>query len=468
MQIGNTVADTLASHIVSASFDRIPETTIEAAKRAIIDSIGVAWAGTAERTCPEVYRALLSCGGRPDATVWPFGTKLPAASCAYINSLFASALDYDTIHAEAVMHSDIVVLPAAWAIAEQQHASGREFLTAYVVGSDLACRLGLATTKSAGWFYTSVLGVFGAAAAASKLLHHDERRMRNALALAFLQASGSYQCVLERSLAKRHLSALAARSGVFAAILANSDVEGPAEVFEGKFGLHALFGTGNPAKLVEALGERYESANVSFKYYPCCYCSHAAIEGILSLERTHGYIEPTNIQRVTVVLSPYMAELVGGPFTLSDADPQVTAQFSVRYAVAVAVLRRRFSLADLEPAAISDPRVREIANLVEVQLDLESQATVTPVDVILSTRDGHVYKQRVETIPGMPERSLTDAELVDKFFAGVTRGAAPLGRQTGQKLLQRIRHLDAVPDMQKFFDENDDVSYPSSPWANQG
>src|SRR3546814_2809427 len=109
----------------------------------------------------------------------------------------AAALDYDSVYEIGSVHPDIVALPAAWAVAERQHATGKDFITALIVGCDLICRLGRATLRNSGWFYTSVHGVFGAAAAASKLLGLDATATRDAFGLALSQRSEEHTSELQ-------------------------------------------------------------------------------------------------------------------------------------------------------------------------------------------------------------------------------------------------------------------------------
>jgi 2-methylcitrate dehydratase PrpD len=444
------VVELISGSVAGLKYEMIPQAAVEATKCAMLDTLAVGWAGTAATTCPEIYQQFRADGGRPEATVWGYGERLPAASTAYVNSLFASALDYDSIHGEAVIHSDIVVLPAVLAIAERQECSGREFLTSLIAGSDLACRLGLSTERSRGWFCTSTFGVIGAAAGASKLLGHGPILLQNAISLAFLQASGSYQAALEQSLAKRHLSALAARAGVFAAILADSGVSAPKQVFQGRFGLYALYDNGDPDMLVRDLGRRFEGANVNLKYYPCCYCSHAAIDGVLALKRERSEIQAENVERVQLVLSAYMNQLVGAPFDPSE-NPQVTAQFSVRYAVAVALLRGRFALEDLETAAILDPVARNIASRVDVIVDPANQGTVAPVDIVLTMRNQETIRRRVASVPGMSSQPLTNDQLLMKFRGCTGTGLVPLSEDKRNLLLKRIFALEEIQNMRHFF-----------------
>lgn len=177
----------------------------------MLDTLACAWAGRDAPGAPEAHGLVAADGGTPEATVWGYGGKLPAASAAFLNSLFGAALDYDAVN---TVHADVCVLPAALAVAERQRASGKEFLAAYALGADLASRLGGSITgQHRGWFTTSIYGVFGATAAAARLLRLDEATIAHAFGIALSQASGTQQANIEQALTKRLQSAFAARAG---------------------------------------------------------------------------------------------------------------------------------------------------------------------------------------------------------------------------------------------------------------
>jgi len=445
----NALRDKIGAHVSSVSYSDIPLAAIDAVKHSLIDIFAVAWAGAGADTCPEIYSMLHSQGGKGEATVWVHGDKLPATSCAYLNSVFASALDFDTIHEHGVVHSDICVIPAALAIAEQQGCSGEDLLAAIAVGTDLTCRLGSSAVTSSGWFGTSVYGAIGAAAASARLLELDASQTGNALGLAFLQSSGSYQSVVERSLSKRHMSGFAARAGVFAALLAKAGVDGPTGMFDGKFGLYALYDVGNPGDLIADLGTEFEGPHQSFKLYPSCYCNHAAICGTLELVHKHD-LKPEDINGIEVVISEYMNRLVGSQFD-PFANPQVAAQFSLQYAVSCAVIRRKFTLEDLRTDAVQESAVGEFAQQVNIHVDPASNGTAVPAIVGIRLNNDEVLNCHVEAIPGMPHRPLTPVEFSEKIDSCFGFGPVSLSSNQQDGLTRKVMSLEKVRDMDQFF-----------------
>eukprot|EP01041_Mallomonas_annulata_P015122 gene15122-32076_t len=191
---GSLPADTtrkFARWISGLRFDDLPVDVVAAAKRQVLDTVAVAWAGSSADGVDDVRQVVLACAGKPESRVWCYGDQLPATQAAFVNAMLASALDFDTLHDRGNVHSDGVVLPAVLALADARGASGQQLITALVAGGELMVRLGLAAGVSPGWFYSSVFGVFGAAAASAKLLDLDETRTLHALGIALSQAAGT-------------------------------------------------------------------------------------------------------------------------------------------------------------------------------------------------------------------------------------------------------------------------------------
>ncbi len=141
-----TVSGRLAQHVVATRIEDIPSAAIESSRRLALDTLAVAWAGSSAPGVASACELLKEEGGKAESTVWAFGGRLPARAAAFINSTSAAALDYDGMRAtdRGSVHSDSVVLPAAFAVAERVKASGSEFLAALVLGNDVVTRLGAA------------------------------------------------------------------------------------------------------------------------------------------------------------------------------------------------------------------------------------------------------------------------------------------------------------------------------------
>lgn len=438
----------IAQHISERHFEDLPQDVVACAKRLILDTLAVAWAGAGAVGCKDVYTLTSQQGGTPESSVWVHGDKIPSVSAAFVNSLFASALDFDSFHEAGTLHSDIVVLPAALAMAERQGSSGKEFLTAFVLATDLTCRLGLSTVLRTGWFFTAIHGVIGAAAATARLLRLDTNGIKDAMGLAYLNAAGTQQAAIERSFAKRLESAFAARSGVHAGLLANQGCDGPHDFLLGQFGLYRMYEDGDASVVTHNLGRRYELSQITIKRYPSCACTHAAIDAIHHLIDEHQ-LSPDQVLSIEVSLSPYMNRLVGAPFS-PKSNPQVSAQFSIQYALACGILFRRFGLDELDDAVIQDSRVLNMAKRVQVVVDKSNSGIMAPVTITVHTCSSKMLVETVTAVPGTPELPLSDCGILEKFRQCVQSGPRPLSEQTCQAVINKVLSLEQVDDMGGF------------------
>ncbi len=451
MNPDETVSGRLAAHVAALQHDRLPPRIVEHAKVVMLDTLAVSWAGSDAPGCREVHDLFAGDEGAPQATCWGFGTRLPAADAAFVNGTTAAALDYDSFGRDAPVHAAIVVLPAALAMAERVRATGREFLCALVAGNDVTCRIaGSLVSPHRGFAYTSVVAVLGAAAAAARLMKLDATATRHALGLAFQQAGGTQQANLEPALAKRLLSAFPARAGILAARLAAQGITAPAEIFEGRLGFHTLYQPVDPARLLDGLGERFDSDAVSIKGYPSCSCNHAAIAGMLSLVARHG-LQPEDVESVEVTASPYIVQLVGAPYAPGD-DPQVSAQFSLPYSIACALLRGRLGLAEIDPEAALDPALRALAARVTMRAEPAFTGTRAPVVLRVASRRHGLLEQRVDHVPGSDQAPLGAAAIDAKFDECLARGVRPLDVARIGQLRERVAGLEAIDDVSTFFD----------------
>ena len=398
----------------------------------------------------ELRRTVLGEGGSGPATVLADSRKMPAGSAALLNGMYAGALDFDGVYEKGSVHPDIVTLPAALATAEMQHASGREFLAALAIGNDIACRSGGAMQGNRGWFNTATHGVFGAAAAAAKLLDLDEEATAHALGLAFAQCAGTQQALVEKSVVKRMLSGMAARAGVFAALAAQNGITAPREVFEGKFGFWALYGEGEPSELLDRLGERFAATQLVTKKYPSCTANHVAIDAALALADRHD-LKARDIESINVTISPFMDGLVGGSFD-PGSNPQVAAQFSVQYSIACAIERRQLGIAEIQPDVIGDPTINALAKTVTIEVAQDWPGKFAPCDLSIEMRDGRQLTQHAAHTPGTPDNPMSLDDLKKKFADCAASGVKPMTAAQCKNAIERLLAIDAVEDMTRALD----------------
>ena len=435
----------LATWAAGLRYEDIPAPVVETAKRLLLDTLSVAWAGSGSDGIAPLHQMALRQGGAPDSRLWAFGESVTATQAAFLNGAMAAALDFDSVHDVATVHADIVVVPAVLAVAEQNNLSGKEFIAAYVAGDEILVRLGLAIKAHPGWFYTSVLGVFAAAAAAGRALRLDADGVLSAMGVALSRAAGTQQALVERAPTKRLQSAFAARDGVEAALLAQCGVSAPSEVFEGECGFESLYTKLDHAVVLDGLGRDYRFPSLTLKKYASCFCNHAAIEATLDLVARHR-LQANDIAEASVRISPFMARLVGAQFAPGD-NPQVSAQFSVQYSIASALARGRFSVDDIQPVAVADARVSALAGRVRVDVDSAHTGKFVPATVKVKTKSGAQFEATATELPGTPDHPMSGADHREKVLACFTSGARPMTPGGADRYIARIDRLEALSSM---------------------
>jgi 2-methylcitrate dehydratase PrpD len=435
----------LAEWAAGLRYEDLPAPAVTAAKRLLLDTLAVAWAGSDAEGIAPLRAFALAQGGAGESRLWVHGERVPAPQAALVNGAMAAALDFDSVHDVATVHADIVMAPALLALAERGALNGKELITAYVAGDELLVRLGLGIKTHPGWFYTSVLGVFASAAASARALRLDADGILSAMGIALSRSAGTQQALVERALTKRLQSAFAARDGVEAALLAQCGIGAPSEVFEGRCGFEALYTSLDHAAVLAGLGHDYRFPSLTLKKYASCFCNHAAIEATLELVGRHR-LAASDIAEASVRISPFMDKLVGSPFS-PGGNPQVAAQFSVQYSIATILARGRYSLDDLEPSSVLDPAVGALARRVRVEVDPALPGKFAPATVTLKTRNAMRFEATANELPGTPAHPLSDEEIRVKARACFMRGARPLTAGQSERLVDTVGRLEKLSSL---------------------
>jgi 2-methylcitrate dehydratase PrpD len=194
---------------------------------------------------------------------------------------------------------------------------------------------------------------------------------------------------------------------------------------------------------MDQLGERYEVTHLSAKPYPCCRLTHGAIDAALSLVQEHG-LKEGHVKEVVVETSPVVYDTVGHPFQIRD-NPQVDAQFSIAYTVAVAIQRGKVFLDDFEEEVVRQPATAALAKKVLVRVDerLPRHSTV----VTIYTTGGKVCSKRIDVFKGHPENPLRWEEFLEKFRECARYSAIPISGDRLEEMLACLQVIDRVQDI---------------------
>lgn len=443
----------IARNIVQTSYEDLPPQTVQITKRSILDCLGAMLAATTlGEGCREIVEIVNEGDGHGESTIVGFGGRAPAPLAAFANGALTHPLDYDDVDDFSRLHPTGSCLPAALAIAERMGGvDGKRFITALALGSDLVVRLGSCLEyQDSGWSHPPVFGVFGAAAAAGKLLGLDERGMVGALGMALNQAAGSWEGHVGAGSVFRGIrDAFAAKGGVMAALMAQKGLLGGQAVFEGKAGLFNLYFRGrfDPQRLGDRLGERFEGASISFKPWPSCRVIHTFLDATLRLVRQYD-IRAEQVKGVALTVgSDGLSRCLPAE---EKRRPQlaVDALFSLPYCVAVAIQRRNLALGDFSAEALRDPQVLSLAERVGWQYDKSyNRRLIEPATVEMKLRNGGTFSQHVDIAYGHPDNPISEADLEAKFRDCAACSVKPLPAATVDRVIAMASNLENEPDV---------------------
>lgn len=385
-----------------------------------------------------------------DCTVLGDPSGYTAPGAAMINGTLAHSLDFDDTHAAGSIHSGAPIVPAAFAAAEMVHASGEDVIAAIVAGYEIQIRLSLALGPSdhydRGYHPTATCGIFGAAAAAGKLLDLNAKELASAFGVALSQSAGSMQFLHEGGWTKRSHVGQAAMNGVIAASLAKEGFKGAVDAIEGDAGfLHAYTPNADAARAVADLGTVWETLNVAVKPYPSCRYSHAPLDALIAL-RSAQDIKPDDITKVTVGVSKTGWKIIGEPAARKHQPKSVVdGQFSMPFCAAVALRTGGLGWDDYAHH-LTDPDTLALCQRVDTVVDPRADAAFPDNmagSVCIETTT-NTYAAFVEMPKGEPGNFVSNDELLTKFngLASPYVGASAL-----DTMASGLLSLDKIDDI---------------------
>ena len=429
----------LAQFVAETRWQALPPPVVHQAKRALVNFFAVALTGCREPAIETALQSLSTFSAGRQATVIGRGERLDALSSAFLNAASANVLDFCDTHVPTVIHPTAPVAPALFALGELRRMSGRDLILAFVLGTEIECRIGLAMSPShyqRGWHITATCGVFGAAAASGKILALEAEPMVSALGLAATQAAGLCECL--GTPAKSVHVGNAARNGLWSALLAEQGLAGPAEPLTGGQGyFHALAETPRLSLLTDGLGERWEIMKTAFKPYPCGFVVHPVLDCVIDWRRAHP---DAAVEKVTVTGNPLLAARTDRPNISTSGQSQV----SVQHAVAAALVTGKAGVEQFGEACVNDPRVVALRGKVVVKRD-ESFAT-TAAAVEIATADGKRHELHQRAARGSDDNPMTDRDLEDKLREAAGQA---IPRNDVAALIEAIWTLEDCADIAK-------------------
>lgn len=429
----------LASFAARHRFEDLPANVVHDARRSLFNWLGVAIGASRHDTIDVAWSVVADVGGEPTASVLGRRERTDVLHAAFLNGTSSHVFDFDDTHLATIIHPSGPVAAPLFALAERDGASGAELINAFVMGVDVACRVGLAVYPEhydAGWHITSTTGVIGAAAASAVLLGADQETIQRAIGIATSQSSGIRAAfgTMTKSFHVGH----AAKSGLFAALLAKQGFTSSPEAIEDRRGFAIVLSTArNYDPIAHGLGERYEVSANSFKPFACGIVIHPSIDACIQL-RDHVADCIDDITSVELRVHPLVLELTGKRTPTTGLQ----GKFSVFHSAAVALIDGDGGEPQYSDARVRDPRVVALRDRVEAHPDPTIAEDEAVAKVTLA--DGTSHAIHVEHAIGSLDRPMTDEDLERKFRTLVEPVLGARRTQEAVELAWTIDRLDTL------------------------
>ena len=445
-----SISQAIAAFAANVDFDAIPEAVRECAKHHVLDVVGTALAATRFDFGQHALAGLLGIAEGGRSSVIGMGAELPLRDAALLNGILAHGLDFDDTHPAAIVHPSSSAFPCALGVAEHIDASGRDLLTAYILGVDVATRIGVAAKglmHAQGFHTTGLAGHFGCAIAAGKLLGLSPAKLALAQGLAGSTCSAVSEHRADGAWNKRMHPGWAAVGGITAASLARGGFVGTRRIYEGPDGLFRShtgdrLGDVDLDSMTAGLGTRWLIEEVAVKPYPICHLLHACADAALAVRRKHD-VRPQDIASVRALLHPDTFHYVCEPAAMRRRPvSDYMAKFSVQFVVAACFVRGRFGFAELETDALNDPEILALAQRVAHAADPDSAfPKYFSGGVVVRMKDGRELVHMEKINRGAGERALTADEIGAKYMdnAGLVL-SAPRARAIRNIVLDMDKH----------------------------
>ncbi len=440
-----TVTGPISQFAAALTFEQLSSDAVYQAKRFLLDSLGCALGGYRQHDVRIALDVFDEIGARGPCTVIGSGARFDAVSASLANALMIRCMDYNDIYWKQDPSHPSDIIPAALACCERAQSDGRELILGVVLGHEFEmrfCEAAFPGIRERGWHHAT-LTAFVSPIVAGRALHLAWEQIQHAIGIsASRHATLGAVTAGKLTMMKNTVDPMATQSGVLAALLAEKGYTGPEHVVDGKEGLTHCFGPEwKVSVLTDGLGDSWRITQCGMKAFPTEALTHAPISAVLDLVKEND-LKPDVVTKIHIRSLARSADILADP---SKYDPRSkeTADHSLPYVIAAALVDRQVTPQQFTPEKIMDPTIRAQLNKVEVVADPEIEKVfpaLQRVIVTISTSDGREFTRQLDYPKGDPRNPLTDREVEEKFEAL----AVPVLSQAAQKKVK-----DAVWNLEK-------------------
>ncbi len=452
--MSETVTARMARWASDLRFQDIGEGAVHEARRYLLDSLGCAFGGYQQEDVKIALAVLSETGGSGACTIFGSGGKADPVSASLANALMVRVMDYNDIYWQQDPSHPSDIIPAALALGERAGANGRDLIVGIVLGHEFEMRLCEAAfpgIRERGWHHAT-LTAFVSPLVGGRMLGLPWEKIQHAIGIsASRHATLGAVTAGKLTMMKNTVDPMATQSGVFAALLAERGYTGPEHVLDGKEGLaHCLGPEWKLEVLTEGLGEGWRIERCGMKAFPTEALTHAPISATLDLV-IENELAPEDVAEVHIRSLARAADILADP---SKYDPRTkeTADHSLPYVIAAAVVDRQVTPAQFTPEKIRDSRIRAVLPRVKVVADPEIEAVfpeLQRVAVTVKTTDGREFFKQLDFPKGDPRNPLSDGEIEEKFDA---LSAPVLSAGSRQRIKDAVWGLEKMESISTLMD----------------
>ena len=434
--------DQLSTFASGLRLEDLDETTVQAAKHVVLDTIGAVIAGSRLPENANFARLAKVLGPGGASTLMGHGGMVQAPYAALVNATAGVGLEMDEGTRLGGGHPSIHVTPGAIAVAEESHATGKALLEAIIAGYEITSRIGSGTRAKADVHSHGTWGTIGTAVATAHLLKYNSADMKTTMNLATsMSPANTWTPCLEGATVRNLYPGRSGFQGILAAHLTRCGFtaveDAPTDLYS------TILGDGfDPEAVVEGLGApgEYRIQRNYFKFHACCLYNHPVLDAVQEIVRRESFKSP-QVSRIRVE-APSLALIMADPLP----ENMLAAKFSIPYAVAASIETGRTDVTAFYAEPIANPAIRSLAQRVEIEADPEmnfKRYDYPSARVSVELNDGRVLRQEIVAQKGDAQNPAPYEELLEKFRS---LAQETLGAEATENVIDVVSRLDTLQD----------------------